>query len=126
MQEKLVLNPNSKDRFALAEKFCYFGYAPAKSGVGIKTLLLRRDYSSYLVMVDRLRRSMWSAASLRSGSLNLERSATIRLRPNDDGKDNLIRRGTTMINSWCSLLRDVCRQISNSFRGEILGKGVLL
>ena len=94
--QKFGLKLNCKDRFALAEKFCYFGYAPVKSGVGIRTPISNRDFPSYFVMVDRLRRSMRSAVfTLSSGSTNLGRSASISLVPNVGGKENL-ERGTTM------------------------------
>ena len=125
MQDRLGLNLNKNDRFALAEKFCYFGYAPAKSGVGIKTLLLRRDYSSYLVMVDRLRRSMRSAVfTLSSGSTNLGRSASISLVPNVGGKENL-ERGTTMQTSWC-FLGGVCGRAINIFNQIIMPNSLFL
>ena len=96
MRENLGLKLNSKDRFALAEIFCYFDDAPAKPGVGISTLCLERGFPLYIVMVDRLRRSMRSAVfTLSSGSTNLGRSASISLVPNVGGKENL-ERGTTM------------------------------
>ena len=68
---------------------------------------------------------MRSAVSLCGGSTNLRWSASISFEPNVGGK-NKSNRGTTLKTSWCLLLRGVSRQISNSFRGEILGKGVLL
>ena len=100
MQDRLGLNLNKKDRFALAEKFCYFGYAPAKSGVGISTPFLNRGISLYLVMVDCLGRSIGSAVSLFNGSANPLWSATISLAP-DVGGITKLNRGTAMKTLWC-------------------------
>ena len=126
MRENLGLKLNSKDRFALVENFCYFGYAPAKSGVGISTPFLRRGISFIFVMVGCLGQPLRLAVSLRSGSTNPLWPTTISLVPNGGSRENLIRRGTAMINSWCSLLRGVSRQVSNSFHDLILGKGAML
>ena len=112
--------------FASVKNFCYFEYAPAKSGVGIDTPFLRRGISLSSVMVGCFGQPLRLAVSLCSGSANPLWSASISLAPDGGGRKKLTQRGTAMKTSWCLLLRGVSRQISNSFCGEILGKGVLL
>ena len=111
--------------FASVKNFCYFEYAPAKSGVGIDTPFLRRGISLSSVMVGCFGQPLRLAVSLCSGSVNPLWPATISLTPSGGSRENLIHRGTAMINSWCSSLSDVCRQVSNSFHGLILEKGAM-
>ena len=126
MRENLGLKSNSKDRFALAEKFCYLENTPVKSGAGISTPFLRRGISFMFVMVGCFGQPLRLAVSLCSGSTNPLWPATISLVPSGGSRENLIHRGAAMINSWCSLLRGVSRQIFSSFHDLILGKGAML
>ena len=109
--QKFGLKLNCKDRFALAEKFCYFEYAPAKAGFGFRIPLLNRGTSLYRVMVDCLGRSIGSAVSLFSGNANPLWSATISFASSGSGLSKL-NRGAAMKISWC-LLGGICHKDIN-------------
>ena len=124
MQDRLGLNLSKNDRFALAEKFCYFDSSSEKSGVGISLPFISRGISLYLVMVDCLGRSIGSAVSLLSGKANPLWSASIRLASDGGGRCKLSR-GTAMNRSWC-LLGGVCRRAINIFNQIIMPNSLFL
>ena len=94
MQDRLALNLNKNDIFALAESICYFDRAPEKSGVGFRIPFLNRGTSLYLVMVGCLGRSIGSAVSLFSGNANPLWSTAISFASSGSGLSKL-NRGTT-------------------------------
>ena len=111
MQDRLVLNPNSKDRFALAEKFCYFEYAPAKSGVGIHTPDHSQRHLTFVCYGGLLWAVLVAGRISDCGSVNPLWPATISFTPNIGRILNKVR-GTTMKTSWC-LLGGICRKDIN-------------
>ena len=108
MQKNLVLNPNSKDGFALAEKFCYFVGAPAKSGVGIRTLYHCQRPLTFICYGGLLRAAHVAGRFSDYGSSNPLWPTSISFEPNAGRKINKVR-GTAMKTLWCYVV-GVCQR----------------
>jgi len=118
MQDRLGLNLNKNDRFALAEKFCYFDSAPVKSGVGVRSPNQHQRQPTFYRYGGLSRTALEAGRISGYGTSNSWPPATIRLEANS-GRKEKITRGTTMKTSWC-FLGGVCRRAINIFNQMIM------